>query len=323
MTGAHRFTGRPARPAFVVETAGLGRRHGTVDALVGVDLQVTAGTVLAVLGHNGAGKTTLIDLLSTRIRPTRGTARICGIDVMDDPAGVRTRIGVVTQFGSLDGKISARDNLVLVGRLLGAGREEARGRADELLEAFDLVEAAARPVDTFSGGMRRRLDLAAGLLGAPDVLFLDEPTTGLDPVSRAAVWEIVTDLVRAGTAVILTTQYLEEADRLANDIVVLGRGSVIATGTPAMLKARLGSRTATVTVLDPRLQPVAVDELRRSGMAASGVDRTVAVPIEAPGDVARVVRILDHARIALTDLAVAEPTLDGVYLALHRSGGWA
>ncbi len=299
----------------MVEIHGLSRRHGDVDALVDVDLRVEAGTVLGVLGHNGAGKTTLIDVLSTRIRPSGGSVRICGLDVLADAAEVRSRIGVVNQFTALDGALTGRQNLMLVARLLGADRGRARARVDDLVEVFGLA-AADREVRTWSGGMRRRLDLAAGLLGSPDVVFLDEPTTGLDPVGRADLWRVVQEIVQAGTAVVLTTQYLEEADRLADDIVVLGRGRVVTTGTPAQLKARLGRRTATVT-LDREWSAVhALAALTAADIVAACHGRTVVAPIDAAGELTGIVRALDGAGILISDLAVAEPTLDDVFMAL-------
>ncbi|MGH3242294.1 MAG: ABC transporter ATP-binding protein, partial [Spirillospora sp.] len=215
-------------PGPVIETIGVGKRFDRVVALHGVDLAVPPGTVHALLGHNGAGKSTLINILATQIPPSHGTARVCGHDVVGQAPQVRRRIGLTGQTATLDERISGRDNLVLIGRLLGAGRRPAHARADELLEAFQLTDAAGRQTRGYSGGMRRRLDLAACLVGRPEVIFLDEPTTGLDPASRLGMWEIVEGLVREGATVLLTTQYLDEADRLADAITILSAGKVIA-----------------------------------------------------------------------------------------------
>ncbi|HEY4021944.1 MAG TPA: ATP-binding cassette domain-containing protein, partial [Pseudonocardiaceae bacterium] len=205
----------------VIEVSGLSKRYGEVAALVDITLEVGRGVVLAILGHNGAGKTTLIDILSTRLPPSAGTAVVCGFDVVRQGRHVRRRIGVVGQFAAVDDALSGRDNLKLVARLLGANARQAGARASELIATFELDDAADRPARTYSGGMRRRLDLAAGLVGAPQVLFLDEPTTGLDPVSRIGLWTTVAQLATSGTTVVLTTQYLDEADRLADRVVVL------------------------------------------------------------------------------------------------------
>lgn len=305
----------------LIEATDLGKSYGQVHALSGVSLQVKAGTVLGVLGHNGAGKTTLIDILATRVRPTAGTATVCGWDVVQFGQHVRRHIGMTGQFAAVDDTMSGRRNLVLFARLLGASRSVARERADELLNQFGLREAADRRAGTYSGGMRRKLDLAASLIGRPDVLFLDEPTTGLDPVSRAELWRAIHGLAAAGTAVVLTTQYLEEADHLADDIVVLGLGSVVARGTPASLKAGVGQRTATVQFADPLVTGSACDVLERVGLGSQpDLQRgTAVVPLRAAADIAALVRALDTAGVAIGDLTVAEPSLDDVYLALHRN----
>jgi len=304
-----------------IEVIGLGKSYGPINALNDVTLQVDPGVVLGVLGHNGAGKTTLIDILATRSTPTRGTARVCGWDVRRSGHQVRRHIGMTSQFTALDETMTGRANLVLLARLLGASRAQARARADELLTTFDLTEAADRRMATFSGGMRRRLDLAASLLGAPDVLFLDEPTTGLDPVSRTGLWVMVEALAARGTTVVLTTQYLEEADRLAKDIVVLAGGHVVASGTPASLKAGIGQRTVSATFADARATHHAVGTLQRAGMQplADPAQCAVQVPLAAAGEIAVLVRALDAAGVPILDLTVTEPTLDDVYVALHRS----
>lgn len=217
----------------VIEVAGLSKTFGSVAALDDVSLSVRKGSVLGLLGHNGAGKTTLVNILSTLLRPSRGRARVAGFDVVGDGVEVRRRIGLTGQYAAVDETLSGRDNLILIARLLGAGRADASARADELLEIFQLSDAARRRAKTYSGGMRRRLDLAASLVGRPDVLFLDEPTTGLDPVARRGLWQVVERLVEDGATVLLTTQYLDEADYLADSITVLAEGRIVASGTAA------------------------------------------------------------------------------------------
>ncbi|MEV6645037.1 ATP-binding cassette domain-containing protein [Amycolatopsis sp. NPDC051371] len=303
----------------VIAVTDLAKQYGEVTALAGISLSVARGAVLAVLGHNGAGKTTLIDILSTRVRPSAGTARVCGYDVVQRGRAVRRRIGVTGQFAAVDDALSGRGNLVLIARLLGAKPRQAQARAAELIASFGLEDAADRPAGTYSGGMRRRLDLAAGLVGAPQVLFLDEPTTGLDPVSRSGLWSIVDGLAARGTTVVLTTQYLEEADRLADHVVVLGLGHITVSGTPSQLKARLGNRTATLTFGTELALRRAVDALARLGLAAGRTGLVLAVPLSGPGDIPVLVRALDAAGAPLRDLTVTEPTLDDVYLSLHRT----
>jgi ABC-2 type transport system ATP-binding protein len=301
---------------LMIEVAGVGRTFGSVTALAGVDLTVPRGTILGLLGHNGAGKTTLVNILTTVIPPTTGTARVAGHDVVGRPAEVRRRIGVTGQYACVDEKLTGTQNLVLLARLLGASPRQARARADELLEGFGLTEAAGRESRTYSGGMRRRLDLAASLTGHPDVVFLDEPTTGLDLVSRHALWEVVGRMAKEGTTVLLTTQYLEEADRLADDIAVLAGGTVVATGTAAKLKSELGKRTVSVTLASLRDVPVAVTALRQAGLAPSHEHVCVTTDIEQSRQLATVVRALDETDLDLVELTLHEPTLDDVYLAL-------
>jgi len=305
-----------------IEVDSLDKSYGPVNALVNVTLQVGSGTVLGVLGHNGAGKTTLIDVLATRTRPTRGRAAVCGWDVVKSGHQVRKHIGMTGQFVALDDAMSGYANLVLIARLLGASTRQARARADELIDTFGLVEAADRRPVTYSGGMRRRLDLAASLIGRPEVLFLDEPTTGLDPISRSEVWTLVEKLAVDGTTVILTTQDLMEAERLANDIVVLAAGNIVASGTPEQLKAGLGQRTATVTFANPMAMYSAVAVFAGLGMSPVPNEALCSVngSIPAPGDIATLVRALDAADLEIQNLTVTEPTLNDVYVALHRSG---
>ncbi|MBM7774893.1 ABC-2 type transport system ATP-binding protein [Actinokineospora baliensis] len=316
------YTERPPTAPSRVEVVDLGKTYDEVTALNGVNLRVDAGTIVSVLGHNGAGKTTLVDILATRVKPTTGTARVCGFDVRESGHEVRRRIALTGQTAAVDQTLTGRGNLVLVARLLGAPARAARARADDLIELFDLTEAADRLAMTYSGGMRRRLDLAACLVGAPQVLFLDEPTTGLDPVSRTGLWATVRHLAHGGTTVVLTTQYLEEADQLSDRIVVLAGGSVVAQGTPAELKAQVGARTATVTFPDPVAARLAATELRRMGLTPTQLANTVTTPMPRAAVVVPLIRALDRRGLTILDLKVTEPTLDEVYLALHNTG-WA
>jgi ABC-2 type transport system ATP-binding protein len=298
------------------------RTFGKVEALRGVSLAVPEGTVCALLGHNGAGKTTLVNILATLTAPTSGTARIAGLDVTRDGAVLRGRIGLTGQFASVDDRMTVFRNLVLIGRLLGASRKAARDRADELLTAFGLVDAAGRPAATYSGGMRRRLDLAASLVGQPDVIFLDEPTTGLDPATRIAMWAMVEQLVREGTTVLLTTQYLDEADQLADQVVLLSHGSVVASGTPAELKAQTGKRTITVTLANDGDTTSAVAALRDAGLTPLTTDtdaRVLTMAVQRSTELALVLRTLDGAEVDPVELSLVEPRLDDVYLQLSET----
>jgi ABC-2 type transport system ATP-binding protein len=301
-----------------VEARGLVKRFGTVTALDGVDLEVPAGTVLGLLGPNGAGKTTAVRILSTILTPDAGTARVLGLDVVGDAERVRAAIGLAGQFAAVDGNLTGRENLVLIGRLTHLPRAEVRRRADDLLERFGLADAAGRTVRTYSGGMRRRLDLAAALLHRPPVLFLDEPTTGLDPASRNDLWATVRDLVAEGTTVLLTTQYLEEADLLADRIVVIDRGSAIAEGTPAELKARLGATVIELTFPgepDARAAEGAIAGLDHRELSRE--DATVRLnALDAPAALVGVLRTLDARGIEIDGIAVREPSLDDVFLTL-------
>ena len=255
-----------------VTARGLGKRFGDLWALRELDLDVAPGTILGLLGHNGAGKTTAIRILTTLSAPSEGSATVAGINVTRDPLGVRERIGVAAQQATVDGLMSAHKNLVMVGRLHHLSKPEAKRRADDLLGQLDLADNATQLVKTFSGGMRRRLDLAASLVAAPPVLFLDEPTTGLDPRSRNDLWDLLRGLVREGTTVILTTQYLEEADQLADDIVVLDHGRTVAHGTPDDLKARIGTDRIDVTVASDSELPAVVAATEQFAMNAPALD---------------------------------------------------
>jgi ABC-2 type transport system ATP-binding protein len=306
----------------IIEATHVSKRFGKVTALDDVSLEVPQGSVLGLLGHNGAGKTTLVNILSTLLPPSSGTAKVAGFDVVRQSHQVCARIGLTGQFAAVDEQLSGLDNLVLIARLLGASKAEARQRAGELLEVFDLTDAATRPARTYSGGMRRRLDLSASLVGHPDVIFLDEPTTGLDPASRLAMWQIVETLVEDGTTVLLTTQYLDEADRLADSITVLSGGKVVASGTADELKAQVGQRTVTATLADPADAGGALRALSAAGLTPTyGDDQHVlTVPVAASRDLVHVVRALDEAHIGVAELGFGEPTLDDVYLTLaHHS----
>jgi ABC-2 type transport system ATP-binding protein len=301
---------------------GLGKRYGDLWALRDVDLDVPQGTVLGLLGHNGAGKTTAVRILTTLLRPTEGRAAVAGHDVVADAAIVRTKFGLAGQQATVDGLLTARANLEMVGRLYHLPRAVVRARADELLERLSLADAADRLVKTFSGGMRRRLDLAASLMATPPVLFLDEPTTGLDPRSRIELWNLLGDLVRDGATLLLTTQYLEEADRLADDIVVLDGGRVAAQGSPAELKARIGGERLEVIVGGADELAAAATALGHFASDVPAVDAEAArvvAPVATGVALADVVRALDAAGVATTDLHRREATLDDVFLAITDS----
>ncbi|MBU7600371.1 ATP-binding cassette domain-containing protein [Streptomyces sp. P38-E01] len=304
---------------LMIEVENVTKSFGSVHALDSVSVTAPRGTVLGLLGHNGAGKTTLVNILTTALPLTSGRASVAGFDLADKPVEIRRRIGLTGQFASVDGQLSGRKNIVLIARLLGAGRRAAAARADELLELFGLTDVADRRASSYSGGLRRRLDLAVSLVGAPDVLFLDEPTTGLDPTSRLNLWEIVEGLVRQGTTVLLTTQYLEEADRLADTITVLSEGRVVAAGTAAELKATVGRRTVTLTLDTGEDLVRSRAALRAAGFAAvNGEDeaRTLVVPTETTREITGVIRTLDRAGVEASELTFGEPSLDDVYLAL-------
>ena len=304
-----------ASPAVVVE--GLHVAYGTTRALDGVDLEVTRGTTLGVLGHNGAGKTTLMRVLTTLARPTAGTVTVDGYDVVADAEQVRRSIGVTGQYAGLDEFLTGLENLELIGRLSGLGAS-ARHRADALVERLDLGDLAARRVGEMSGGSRRRIDLAASLVASPSVLFLDEPTTGLDPTARAALWDVVAELTATGTTVVLTTQYLDEADRLADQIVVLDHGRIAARGTPAELKQLVGGKVVTATVTADHLDRL-VDRPELARPAERGlVDVTFGV--RDADDAAELVARLVHSRIDVTDLEINSPSLDDVFAHLTLTG---
>lgn len=297
-----------------IEMTGIVKRFGATVALDGLSLQVEAGTIVGLLGPNGAGKTTTIEVLSTLTRSDQGTARVAGYDVRSEAAAVRSVIGLTGQFAALEENMTARENLVLFGRLLKLGKAGARARAAELLARFDLDEAADRRVATFSGGTRRRLDLAVSMLAEPAVLFLDEPTTGLDPRSRVTLWAMVRDLRDRGMTILLTTQQLEEADTLADWIVVIDHGRVIAEGTAATLKARVGGTVCQIVVGEAARDRAAA-ALAPLGQVTT-LESGLTIPAEGPGALAEVIRRLDAAQVHLDDLILHRPTLDDVFFAL-------
>ncbi|MGI5167160.1 ATP-binding cassette domain-containing protein [Spirillospora sp. CA-253888] len=306
-----------------IETSGLGKNFGKVRAVDGIDLTVRAGIVHGLLGPNGAGKTTVVRMLATLLRPDDGAARVFGHDVVRERAEVRRLVSLTGQFAAVDEQLTGLENLVLVGRLLGRSWAGARERARELLETFELAEAGDRLVKGYSGGMRRRLDIAAGVIAAPRLLFLDEPTAGLDPRSRNELWDVVRDLVAGGTTVLLTTQYLDEADQLADRITVIDRGAVIAEGTPGELKASVGAGALKVRVPDPGRRAEAERVLARVLEVPVGSENDPAVLTARVGDPALAVRALDElarAGLEVGEFALGQPSLDEVFLALTKEG---
>jgi ABC-2 type transport system ATP-binding protein len=310
-------------PPPLVEAAGVRKRLGRVDALDGLDLVAPAGCVLALLGPNGAGKTTLVRLLATLLRPDAGSVHVLGVDVVRHPERVRRLIGLAGQFAAVEPAMTGRENLTMVARLFGHTPRDGRRAADAVLEQLGLTDAADRLVRTYSGGMRRRLDLGASLVGAPRLLLLDEPTTGLDPRSRLELWEMIGRLVASGTGVLLTTQYLDEADRLADRIAIIDRGRLVVTGTPRALKARAGRDVIEVHTREEADLGRAAEALQRVGAGAAVVDeeaRRVAVPVDTGADrLVDAVRALDELTVAVEDVALRRPTLDEVFLALTRT----
>src|SRR5215213_4957508 len=301
-----------------IEVRGLVKHFGDVHALDGVDFDAAHGTVLGLLGPNGAGKTTAVRVLTTLLDPDAGTARVAGLDVVGDARELRHRIGLAGQYAAVDENLTGSENLVMVGRLYGEKRPAAKARAAELLERFDLVDAADRPAKTYSGGMRRRLDLAAALVARPPVLFLDEPTTGLDPRSRLSLWETIEGLVAEGTTVLLTTQYLDEADRLADEIAVIDHGRVIAAGTPDDLKDRVGGERLEVRLAEAGAAGTAAAALRPMAAEPPVCEgETVKLTVRRrTGAIVEAVRRLDEAGVGVDDLALRRPTLDDVFLSL-------
>lgn len=306
--------------AVVVD--GIGKTFGSVEALRGISFDIGRGEVLGLLGPNGAGKTTTVDILSTLTRPDRGRATVAGHDVVSDPAGVRRSIMLTGQHVALDDMLSGQENLVMFGRLQGLKKSEAKSRASVLLDQFDLVDAAQRPVNTYSGGMRRRIDIACGLVVRPEVAFLDEPTTGLDPRSRQSIWDLVADFKRVGIATLLTTQYLEEADALTDRIIVIDHGAIVAEGTADELKARTGSAYCEIVPRNLKDLPAVVAALgallpEKNRVALTAASDRIAIPApDGPNTLGRALRQLEAANIELHDVALRRPSLDEVFLAL-------
>ncbi len=311
-----------ATPSNAISARGLRKTYGDVVALDGLDLDVPDGTVLGLLGPNGAGKTTAVSILTTLLTPDAGTATIAGADLTTEPQKVRERIGLSGQYAAVDEVLTGRENLEMIGRLYRMKKKEAKARAAELLERFSLVDAGDRPVKGYSGGMRRRLDLAGALVAAPPVLFLDEPTTGLDPRSRNELWEVIRELVADGATLLLTTQYLEEADQLADEIIVIDKGRAIAQGTSDQLKSQLGDARAEVVVRDTaRLADAEAILVAEAGQGANlktnQATRTTSARLSGgTSALGSVIRALDEAGIEVSDIGLRRPTLDDVFLRL-------
>jgi ABC-2 type transport system ATP-binding protein len=309
---------RAAGDGVAIRVSGLYKSFGDVHALDGVDLEVETGTVMGLLGPNGAGKTTMVRVLTTLLKPDAGEVTVAGFDVVRDEVALRSHIGLAGQYAAIDENLTGMENLVMVGRLYGHPRAWAKQRGHELLERFDLVDAGGRPAKTYSGGMRRRLDLAAALVERPPVLFLDEPTTGLDPRSRLDVWATIEGLVADGATVLLTTQYLEEADRLADAVAVIDHGKLIAEGTPDELKDRVGGERLEVQLADLSQAEAAIAAISPMCEGAPVLeDDIVKMPVrKRTGTIVEAVRRLDEAGVGVDDLALRRPTLDDVFLAL-------
>jgi ABC-2 type transport system ATP-binding protein len=305
---------------LAIQARGLVKHFGEVKALNGIDLDVEQGQVVGLLGPNGSGKTTTVRILSTLLRPDAGTATVGGHDVVSEPDAVRQLIGLTGQYAAVDQYLTGRENLELFGRLFHLAKNEAKNRADELLHRFDLSDAADRGIKGYSGGMRRRLDLAASLIGNPSVLFLDEPTTGLDPRSRQGMWEVIENLVSEGTTVLLTTQYLEEADQLASRIVVLDHGNVIAEGTSDSLKNQVGGDRVEIAIsnsADADRVSDALQSIASGPITTDQITLKILVPVTGGSTaIVSAVRALDEASINIADIALRRPTLDDVFLSL-------
>jgi ABC-2 type transport system ATP-binding protein len=317
-TNSHSPSSGHSRSALAIEATGLVKVFGETHAVDGVDLTVRSGSIYGVLGPNGAGKTTTIRMLATLLRPDAGAARVLGHDIVEDADEVRGLVSLTGQMASVDEDLTGRENLILLGRLLGLKRDVAKARATELLEGFGLTEAAGRLVKHYSGGMRRRLDIAASLVVTPQVMFLDEPTTGLDPRSRNQVWDIIRALVGEGTTILLCTQYLDEADQLADGIAVIDHGRVIAEGTPGQLKASVGSGALHVRLLDPEQRPEA-ERVLANELGAVHLEPDPAALSVSCADTDRAAEALaelSRAGVGIADFSVGQPSLDEVFLSL-------
>ncbi|MCU0465850.1 MAG: ATP-binding cassette domain-containing protein [Anaerolineae bacterium] len=305
---------------YAVVVDGVKKSFGSVTALAGVSLKAETGKVLGLLGPNGAGKTTIVRILTTLLQPDAGTATVAGIDVVKNPGAARRIFGLAGQYPAVDEMLTGRENLNMVGRLYHMPRQLAKQRADELLERFALTDAANRPIRTYSGGMRRRLDLAAALVVRPQVLFLDEPTTGLDPRTRMELWDVIRELVADGATLLLTTQYLEEADALADHIAIIDRGLLIAEGTADQLKGRLQKDVVQVRVTHPDHAQSAYEALKVLGNGSTQLDATsgwISVPVpHGPQGLVEAVRLLDERKVAIADISLRRPSLDDVFLTL-------
>lgn len=303
---------------YAIKAEGLVKRYGDVVALDGLDLCVPKGSVLGLLGPNGAGKTTAVRILTTLLKPDAGKVEVAGIDLMAHPEKVREQLGLSGQYAAVDEYLTGHENLEMVGRLYHLGKAESKKRASILLEQFDLTEAANRTAKTYSGGMRRRLDLAAALVAHPPVLFLDEPTTGLDPASRLGLWDVISDLVSGGTSVLLTTQYLEEAERLADNIMVIDKGNAIAEGTAAELKSKLGGERIEFIAANEDDVPTIAQTIAHLGTDEVSVKgNEVSVPVSTgPAALMEALRLIDERSIRLIDVSLRRPTLDDVFLTL-------
>jgi ABC-2 type transport system ATP-binding protein len=308
-----------SRSPLAIEASGLAKAFGKTRAVCGVDLTVASGTVYGFLGPNGAGKTTTIRMLATLIEPDEGTASVLGYDVVREADEVRRRVSLTGQYASIDNELTGRENLVLLGRLLGVPRAQAKARADELLEVFDLADAANRQVETYSGGMRRKLDIAGSIVVLPDLMFLDEPTTGLDPRSRNQVWELVRRIAGQGTTVLLTTQYLDEADRLAERLAVIDHGRVIAEGTSRDLKASVGSSALHLRLANADQQARAKELVARvlgDGLLPASDPMSLTARLAHPNQAAAVLAALTQDSVELAEFSVGNPSLDEVFFAL-------
>ena len=304
---------------IAIQTVGLTKSFGRTRAVEGIDLQIRRGSVYGLLGPNGAGKTTTIRILATLLRPDAGSASVLGHDVVREAAAVRQKVSLTGQYASVDEDLTGQENMILIGRLIGLGWRQARQRASELLDAFGLAEAAGRQVRTYSGGMRRRIDIAASLVATPEVLFLDEPTSGLDPRSRNQVWDIVRAIAAQGTTVLLTTQYLEEADRLADRLAVIDKGRLLAEGTSRELKASVGGNALHVRLKDPGQQAAARDLITAAlgdGILPAAEAAMVSARIADAGQAAEILTALDRKGVAVAEFTLGSPSLDDVFFAL-------